>query len=66
MNSNGDDFGITFEGLHNRGFFSSNRATGGRGWDKIYEFSYPEVLQSVKGWVYEQDGYELPKAVVYM
>lgn len=66
MNSNGDDFGITFEGLHNRGFFSSNRSTGGRGWDKIYEFSYPEVLQTVKGWVYEQDGYELPQAVVYM
>lgn len=66
MNSQGDDFGITFEGLHNRGFFSSNRSTGGRGWDKIYEFSYPEVLQTVKGWVYEQDGYELPAAVVYM
>lgn len=66
MNSNGDDFGITFEGLHNRGFFSSNRSTGGRGWDKIYEFSYPEVLQTVKGWVYEQDGYELPQATVYM
>lgn len=66
MNSNGDDFGITFEGLHNRGFFSSNRSTGGRGWDKIYEFSYPEVLQTVKGWVYEQDGYELPRAEVYM
>lgn len=66
MNSNGDDFGVTFEGLHNRGFFSSNRGTGGRGWDKIYEFSYPEVLQTVKGWVYEQDGYELPQAVVYM
>lgn len=66
MNSNGDDFGITFEGLHNRGFFSSNRSTGGRGWDKIYEFSYPEVLQTVKGWAYEQDGYELPQATVYM
>lgn len=66
MNSNGDDFGITFEGLHNRGFFSSSRSTGGRGWDKIYAFSYPEVLQTVKGWVYEQDGYELPEAVVYM
>lgn len=66
MNSNGDDFGITFEGLHNRGFFSSSRGTGGRGWDKIYEFAYPEVLQTVKGWVYEQDGYELPSAVVYM
>ena len=66
MNSYGDDFGITFEGLHNKGFFSSSRSTGGRGWDKIYEFSYPEILQTVKGWVYEQDGYELPEAVVYM
>lgn len=66
MNSNGDDFGITFEGLHNRGFFSSNRASAGRGWDKIYSFSFPEILLSVKGWVYEQDGYELPEAVVYM
>lgn len=66
MNSNGDDFGITFERLHNRGFFSSNRASAGRGWDKIYSFSFPEILLSVKGWVYEQDGYELPEAVVYM
>lgn len=66
MNSNGDDFGITFEGLHNRGYFSSNRSTGGKGWDKIYAFSFPEVLQTVKGWVYEQDAYELPQATVYM
>ena len=66
MNSPGNDFGITFEGARNRGFFSSSRATGGRGWDKIYEFSYPDYLLSVKGWVYEQDGYELPAAVVYM
>lgn len=66
MNSNGDDFGITFDGLHNRGFFSSSRSTGGRGWDKIYEFSHPEILTTVKGWVYEQDGYELPEAQVYM
>lgn len=66
MNSNGDDFGITFEGLHNRGYFSSNRSSSGRGWDKIYSFSFPEVLISVKGWVYEQDGYELPDATVYM
>ena len=66
MNSPADDFGITFEGWHNRGYFSSNRSTGGRGWDKIYSFSYPEVLQTVKGWVYEQDGYELPEALVYI
>lgn len=66
LNSSADDFGITFEGWHNRGFFSTNRTTGGRGWDKIFSFSYPEVLQTVKGWVYEQDGYELPEAIVYM
>ena len=66
MNSNADDFGITFEGFRNRGFFSSSRTTGGRGWDKIFSFSHPEVMQTVKGWVYEQDGYELPEAVVYM
>ena len=65
MNSAGDDFGITFEGLHNRGFFSSNRGDA-RGWDHIFSFECPEVLQTVKGWVYEKDGYELPQAVVYM
>lgn len=64
INSHADDFGITFEGLHHRGYFSSSRGTNGRGWDKIYEFSYPETLLTAKGWVYEQDGYELPAAVV--
>jgi outer membrane protein OmpA-like peptidoglycan-associated protein len=65
MNSPGDDFGITFEGLHNRGFFSTNRGDA-RGWDHIMSFECAEVLQTVKGWVYEKDGYELPEAVVYM
>lgn len=66
LNSSGDDFGITFEGLQNKGYFSSNRADAGRGWDKIYSFENPEIVQTVKGWVYEDDGYELPKALVYM
>lgn len=65
LNSQGDDFGMTFEGLRNRGFFSSNRGDG-RGWDHIYSFEKPEILQTVKGWVYEMDGYELPSAQVYM
>lgn len=65
LNSQGDDFGMTFEGVHNRGFFSSNR-NDGRGWDHIYSFENPEIIQSVKGWVYEQDGYELPAALVYL
>ena len=66
MNSSGNDFGITFEGFRNRGFFSSSRSTGGRGWDKIYSFSHPEVSQTVKGWVYEADGYQLPEAEVFI
>ena len=65
LNSAGDDFGMTFEGLHNRGYFSSNRGDG-RGWDHIYSFEKYEVVQTVKGWVYEQDGYELPQALVHM
>lgn len=65
LNSQGDDFGMTFEGLHNRGFFSSNRGDA-RGWDHIYSFEKHEIVQTVKGWVYEQDGYELPEALVYM
>lgn len=65
LNSQGDDFGMTFEGVHNRGYFSSNR-NDGRGWDKIYSFENPEIVQNVKGWVYEQDGYELPEALVYI
>ena len=65
LNSQGDDFGMTFEGLRNQGYFCSNRGDG-RGWDHIYSFVNPEIVQTVKGWVYEQDGYELPQAVVYM
>lgn len=66
MNSYADDFGMAFEGSHYRGYFSSNRTTGGRGWDKLFEFSHPETMLSIKGWVYEQDGYELPAAQIYM
>lgn len=65
MNSSGDDFGMTFEGPHNRGFFSSSRGDA-RGWDHLFSFECPEVLQTVKGWVYEKDGYELPAGQVYM
>lgn len=65
LNSSADDFGMTFEGLHNRGFFCSSR-NDGKGWEHIYSFEYPEILQTVTGWVYEKDGYELPEGLVYM
>ena len=65
LNSQGDDFGMTFEGKLNQGFFCSNRGDL-RGFDHIYSFYNPEIMQTIKGWVYEQDGYELPAAQVYM
>jgi predicted secreted protein len=55
MNSMADDFGITFDGLHNRGFFCTNRGDG-RGWDHIMSFSCPEVLITVKGGLYGKAG----------
>lgn len=63
LNSEADDFGMTFEGPHNHGFFSSNRKDG-RGYDHIYSFNNPEIVTTMKGWVYEKDGYELPAAQV--
>lgn len=65
LNSSADDFGMTFENVHNRGFFSSSR-NDGKGWEHIFSFECPEIIQTVTGWVYEKDGYELPEALVYM
>lgn len=65
LNSEGDDFGMTFEKQLNKGFFCSNRRDG-RGYDHIYSFENPEVVQTIKGWVYEMEGYELPAAQVYI
>ncbi len=65
LNSQGDDFGMTFEGKRNQGYFCSNRGDT-RGYDHIYSFFNPEIVQTVKGWVYEQDGYELTAAQIYM
>ena len=65
INSNGDDFGITFApGLY-RGYFSSNRGDA-RGWDHIYSFFLPETVHTLYGWIYEKDGYELPDGVIYL
>lgn len=65
VNSNADDFGITFApGLY-RGYFTSNRGDA-RGWDHIYSFMLPETVHTLYGWVYEKDGYELPEGIIYM
>ena len=65
LNTSADEFGMTFEGVHNRGFFCSSRGDA-RGYEHIFSFELPEIVQSVTGWVYEKDGYELPEALVYM
>lgn len=65
VNSPMDDFGMTFEGKHSRGFFCSSR-NDNKGWEHIYSFEKPEITYTVTGWVYEKDGYELPEALVYM
>lgn len=56
---------MTFEGPYNRGYFCSNR-NDGRGCDHIYSFDNPEIVNTIKGYVYEIDGYELPAAQVYI
>ena len=65
VNSNADDFGITFAPDLYRGYFSSNRGDA-RGWDHIYSFLLPETVHTLRGWIYEKDGYELPDAVIHM
>lgn len=65
INSNGDDFGITFApGLY-RGYFTSNRGDA-RGWDHIYSFFLPETVHTLYGWIYEKDGYELTDGIIYL
>lgn len=55
MNSNGDDFGITFEGTTDNGFFSSNRGQK-KGLDQIYRFILPEMVFMVEGMVTDNNG----------
>lgn len=65
LNSQADDFGMTFEGAYNRGYFSTSR-NDGRGNDHIWWFENPEMVQLIKGWIYEMDGYGLQEAEAYI
>lgn len=55
FNSNGDDFGITFEGNTENGYFSSNRGDK-KGYDNIYSFTLPEMILLVEGVVTDNMG----------
>ena len=63
INSLGDDFGITFMGKKESGFFSSNR-NDSRGSDHIYSFDLPGIYIYVEGWVLDRDEEEIPGATV--
>lgn len=54
INSQSDDFGITFEGKKERGFFSSNRGDI-KGYDHIYSFEYPVIKTAIEGYIVDTD-----------
>jgi len=63
INSNADDFGITFEGKRESGFFSSNRNES-RGRDHIFSFTYPSITVWVEGWVLDKDEEVVENAII--
>lgn len=62
VNSQGDDFGITF-GPGESGFFSSNRGDA-RGYDHIYSFLLPDLKITISGWVVDKDDEPVPNAII--
>lgn len=63
FNSQNDDFGITFAGATENGFFSSNRGQK-KGYDQIYSFTLPTMELLVEGNVYDTNGEHLSEATI--
>lgn len=63
INSMADDFGITFAGKKERGFFCSNR-NDARGYDHIYSFERPTITIFIEGIVNDVDEYPIEDATV--
>lgn len=63
INSMADDFGITFAGKEERGFFCSNR-NDARGYDHIYSFELPTITIFIEGIVNDVDEYPIEDATV--
>ena len=63
INSMGDDFGITFAGKEEKGFFSSNR-NDARGYDHLYSFELPTITIAIEGLVNDVDEYPIEGATV--
>lgn len=63
INSAGDDFGITFAGNKESGFFSSNR-NDARGYDHLYSFELPVITIFIEGIVFDVDENPIEDATV--
>lgn len=63
FNSNADDFGITFAGNTQNGFFSSNRGQK-KAIDRIYEFILPEMVFLVQGAITDNNGEPVSNATI--
>ena len=61
FNTNGDDFGVTFDGNTQNGFFSSNR-NDKKGYDKIYRFWLPEMEFIAEGTINDEQGNPISEA----
>lgn len=62
INSNADDFGITY-GEGEMGYFSSSR-NDARGYAHIYSFELPEIKVSISGYVLDLDEEPVPNAII--
>lgn len=64
INSEGDDFGITYASPgREAGYLSSNRGDG-RGYDHLYSFELPDLKVTISGWVLDKDEEPVPNAVI--
>lgn len=64
INSEGDDFGITFYNPGKEaGYFSSNRGDG-RGYDHLYSFELPDLDIKISGWVLDKDEEPVANAII--
>lgn len=63
MNSNADDFGLAFEGVGEKGFFSTTRGDS-RGNDNIWSFELPAQEYVIEGKVVDEQSNPISDAVV--
>jgi peptidoglycan-associated lipoprotein len=63
INSQGDDFGITFNADNSMGYFSSSRGQR-KPIDKIYRFELPALVYAIEGRVFDDKGDPLGETTI--